>query len=162
MAKKLSTMQLVSLIVLGVTTVLAIVCLFIPFFGISPKVGDTVTFTVFGQGEVKLSEAMEMFDVSTTWATIAAIAAVVALIGCIAATALVCVKAFSEIKLNSLILMIVAIVTAVAGLLAIIAAFAFGGQFGKFEGTLNASPAVGAWLLTIGAIGNGVFAFLSK
>lgn len=159
MAKKLSTMQLVSLIVLGVTTVLAIVCLFIPFIGW--HVNDTVGMGISTGGTVGL---FKLGDADNGWGVMTIVFAILAVIACVAGTVVVCLKTFAGMNINSLVLMIVAIATAVLGILTLIFAFIFCGQIsGNNAYALAAySPSVGAWLLTIGAIGNGVFAFLSK
>lgn len=157
MAKKLSTMQLVSLIVLGVTTVLAIVCLFIPF--VSGKLA-----TVLGDSSNGTSSLFKLGDVDNAWGVVTIIFGVLSVIACVAGTVVVCLKTFAGMNISSLVVMIVAIATAALGVLTLIFAFVFCGQISGGVEAVKAvfSPAVGAWLLTIGAIGNGVFAFLSK
>lgn len=154
MAKsKMSTTTLVCTIAMAVGALLAIVGLFVNW--------ANVTVEILGQSA---TEGGKLFDLEGTWGVMAIIFAILTVVSGIGAVACSLLKTFGKVKLNDKICLIVGIVVAACAVVALVCTFIFGGQYSETSELASAtvSPAIGAWLLTVGGIACGTACIANK
>lgn len=161
--KKMRMTNLVCTIVLLATLVGVIIGLFIDYFGITGSVSSGLV----GSGSSH-TEYAKLFDMEETWGTLSIIAAIATAVFCALGLVLSVLKNMGGKKFGSL-QMIVGVVTVLLAIFAVVCVFIYGSDYSAsadggdlVQMSVTVAPAVGAWLLAVCGVINGVACVMDR
>ena len=162
-SKKMSMTNIIWTAVLAVALILVIVGICVDYVSVTGS-------SIFGGGTLSNVGLFDMTgsnqpDAAATWGTLSVVTAIITIVLCVAGIAIALLKMFGSVKISSLVSLIVGVITAVVAVLAIVCVFVYGSQYSASLGelsSLTASPAKGAWLVSIGGVVSGVACILNK